>query len=322
MHRTLPCRDCHKAGNFGGLSDQCVACHLNGDFKKELPFAKCMDCHKDEHQGQFAKRQDRGECASCHNLDGWKPSLFDVKAHQKSAYPLEGGHAKLECMQCHIPKGKETVYKLKFALCMDCHKDDHNKQFAGEPYQNHCEKCHTLNGYSPSTFTLVKHKESSFPLTVNDIDPGDAYLTGDALGVRGQPLSYTFNVDDSSPVDSSSTFSFKVNWGDGSPVQTFHGVANLTQIQHIYQAESPPEGYTITLSDRSRARPCRSTRRIAIAIRESRPVSRSSTWRAIQSAVTAPAGTAAAAIAVQQNAATLSRAAWNEGGIPNESSGD
>jgi hypothetical protein len=144
---------------------ECVACHLNGDFKKELPFAKCMDCHKDEHQGQFAKRQDRGECASCHNLDGWKPSLFDVKAHQKSAYPLEGGHAKLECMQCHIPKGKETVYKLKFALCMDCHKDDHNRQFAGEPYQNHCEKCHTLNGYSPSTFTLAKHKESSFPLT-------------------------------------------------------------------------------------------------------------------------------------------------------------
>ena len=27
LHRTLPCYDCHKSGNFGGMSSQCVGCH-------------------------------------------------------------------------------------------------------------------------------------------------------------------------------------------------------------------------------------------------------------------------------------------------------
>jgi len=143
----------------------CLLCHANGDFKKSLVFAKCMDCHKDVHSGQFAKRPDGGECASCHNVDGWKPSLFDVKAHQKSAYALEGRHAALECAKCHIPKGKDTLYKVKFAACTDCHRDQHNRQFAGLPYQNRCEQCHTVKGFAPSTFTLAQHEKIRFQLT-------------------------------------------------------------------------------------------------------------------------------------------------------------
>jgi hypothetical protein len=143
----------------------CLQCHSNGDFKKPLVFAKCMDCHKDAHSGQFAKRADGGECASCHTVDGWTPSLFDVKAHQKSAYPLEGKHAALECAKCHIPKGKDTLYKVKFAACADCHQDQHNRQFAAMPYQNRCDQCHTVKGFVPSTFTLAQHKKLRFQLT-------------------------------------------------------------------------------------------------------------------------------------------------------------
>jgi hypothetical protein len=54
---------------------------------------------------------------------------------------------------------------VKFALCTDCHKDAHQGQFAGLPYQNRCEKCHNLKGYSPSTFTLAMHKQTRFQLT-------------------------------------------------------------------------------------------------------------------------------------------------------------
>jgi hypothetical protein len=68
---------------------ECVACHANGDFKKELLFAKCTDCHKDAHNGQFLKRPDKGECSACHDLSGWKPSKFDLKAHAATKYPLE-----------------------------------------------------------------------------------------------------------------------------------------------------------------------------------------------------------------------------------------
>jgi hypothetical protein len=144
---------------------ECGKCHANGDFKKPMPFEKCTDCHKDAHKGQFAKRADGGQCSSCHNVQGWKPSLFTVKEHASTKYPLQGGHARLECAQCHIPKGEDTLYRVKFDLCTDCHKDRHSRQFAAAPYFNACDRCHNLEGYKPSTFTLAKHKQTRFVLT-------------------------------------------------------------------------------------------------------------------------------------------------------------
>ena len=144
---------------------ECAQCHAGGDFKKPLAFAKCMDCHKDAHMGQFAKRADGGECASCHSVEGFKPATFGLKEHAATAYPLQAKHAEVKCEQCHIPKGRETLFKISFQRCTDCHSDKHDAQFAAAPYFNGCEKCHTLEGYRPSTFTLARHKESQFPLT-------------------------------------------------------------------------------------------------------------------------------------------------------------
>jgi len=144
----------------------CIQCHGSGDFKKPLAFQQCMDCHKpDPHHGQFAQRTDHGECAACHTVDGWKPSTFTVQNHAVTAYPLKGGHATLECSQCHIPKGTDTRFKIAFAHCTDCHPDRHAGQFAAAPYFNACERCHTLDGYRPSTFTLAQHKQTRFVLT-------------------------------------------------------------------------------------------------------------------------------------------------------------
>ncbi len=143
----------------------CVQCHASGDFKKPLAFARCMDCHKpDPHGGQFSKRADGGECASCHTVEGWKPSLFTVKDHASTAYPLKGGHARLQCAQCHTPKGKETLFKMKFERCTDCHSDRHAAQFAGAPYFNACDRCHTVDSYKPSTFSLAQHQQTRFIL--------------------------------------------------------------------------------------------------------------------------------------------------------------
>jgi hypothetical protein len=151
-------------GNHSSVD--CAKCHANGDFKKPVAFQQCMDCHKpDPHNGQFAKRPDKGECASCHNVQGWRPSLFTVQEHAASAYPLKGGHARLGCAQCHIPKGKDTLFKIKFERCTDCHSDQHAGQFAAAPYLNACDRCHTVDGYKPSTFSLAKHKQTKFILT-------------------------------------------------------------------------------------------------------------------------------------------------------------
>ena len=151
-------------GKHAGVD--CAKCHAGGDFKKPIPFAKCADCHKpDPHSGQFAKRADGGECASCHTVDGWKPSTFTNKEHASTQYPLMGGHAKLMCAQCHIPKGKDTQFKIKFAQCTDCHTDQHAGQFEAAPYLNACDRCHTVDAYKPSTFSLARHKQTRFILT-------------------------------------------------------------------------------------------------------------------------------------------------------------
>jgi Cytochrome c7 and related cytochrome c len=143
----------------------CVKCHAEGNFKKPVAFAKCADCHSpDPHNGQFADRKDRGECSACHTVDGWKPSLFDVKAHAATAYALQGKHATVECAKCHIPAGTATRYKIPFAKCLDCHKDAHDGQFAAAPYNGQCEGCHTVKGFHPSTFTIAQHQKSRFAL--------------------------------------------------------------------------------------------------------------------------------------------------------------
>ncbi len=144
----------------------CTKCHAGGDFKKPLTFAQCTDCHKDPHAGQFAKRRDGGRCESCHSVDGWKgQSKFGVAEHRSTGYPLEGKHTEVPCAKCHIPAGAATQYKIKFALCTDCHRDQHEAQFAAAPHNNRCERCHTVAGFRPSTFGLNTHKQARFLLT-------------------------------------------------------------------------------------------------------------------------------------------------------------
>jgi hypothetical protein len=149
---------------------ECVQCHADGDFKRSVPFQKCSACHKpDPHGAQFAKRVGGSECSNCHTVDGFKPSTFGVKEHAKSAYPLEGKHASLQCAQCHVPAGKATVYKMKFQYCTDCHDDEHVGQFALAPHFNRCEQCHNVQKFLPSTFILRSHDKTLFSLTGSHI---------------------------------------------------------------------------------------------------------------------------------------------------------
>lgn len=148
------------------LEVSCSDCHKNGDFKAKIPHNACADCHKpDPHEGQFAKRPDGGRCESCHTLQGWSPSTFTTADHAKTGFPLVSPHAKVKCADCHIPAGKQTKFKIKYALCIDCHKDEHEGQFAADPWRNRCEQCHNGGTFKTSTFTIDKHQKSSFPLT-------------------------------------------------------------------------------------------------------------------------------------------------------------
>ena len=143
----------------------CTACHVGADFKKPLAFDTCAGCHTpDPHKGQFADRPKKGECAECHTVEKWKPSLFGVREHATRKYPLEGKHADVACDKCHLPAGVDTVYKVKFAACADCHKDAHAGQFEGEPYRNRCEGCHIVQDFHRTTFSIAKHRNTRFAL--------------------------------------------------------------------------------------------------------------------------------------------------------------
>ncbi len=144
----------------------CERCHRGADFKTQIAFQACSDCHNpDPHNGQFAQRADKGRCDACHTTEGFKPARFQLAEHNLTDFPLRGKHAVLECAKCHKPAGRATLYKVKFALCTDCHQDAHRGQFAGTLYFNRCEQCHNEDSYRPSTFGMARHQKSSFPLT-------------------------------------------------------------------------------------------------------------------------------------------------------------
>ena len=143
----------------------CEKCHRGADFRTPVAHGSCNACHKDAHSGQFLARADKGECASCHTVEGWKPSTFNLEAHARSAYPLLGRHVQVKCGRCHRPMGQATVYRVKFGMCIDCHQDAHQRQFAGGQYGNLCEKCHTVDHFQPAKFTLARHDKTRFPLS-------------------------------------------------------------------------------------------------------------------------------------------------------------
>jgi hypothetical protein len=182
---TAPCQSCHTTASWTRVAQlqgfdhsktkfpllgkhktvACSDCHTRGDFKTPVAHAKCADCHQDAHRGQFRARADGGECAACHTEDTFKPSTFGVKEHAATKYPLEARHTAVTCDKCHLPKGKDTEFKITATQCKDCHQDVHKGQFAAAPALNRCETCHNLQGFRPAVFALAKHKETRFPLT-------------------------------------------------------------------------------------------------------------------------------------------------------------
>ncbi|MCC7261595.1 MAG: hypothetical protein IT369_03640, partial [Candidatus Latescibacteria bacterium] len=113
-HSRLKCAQCHKERSYLGLS------------------RACLPCHTDQHQGQLS-----AECLTCHTMAAWKPAArFD---HAKSAFPLQGQHAQVECAKCH----QQGKYKgLPFQQCRDCHQDPHRPSLG-----NDCQRCHTVAGW-------------------------------------------------------------------------------------------------------------------------------------------------------------------------------
>jgi hypothetical protein len=147
------CLDCHDGvDRFGSHFDHnafsfqikgkhvglaCDQCHFNarglGDFAVTLQ--DCYSCHqKDEpHEGRHGF-----SCADCHTENGWTPATFD---HNRSNFPLTGGHAGVACERCHTTGQFDGLS----TTCASCHSDPayHAGMFGLD-----CAACHTVNNWA------------------------------------------------------------------------------------------------------------------------------------------------------------------------------
>jgi hypothetical protein len=96
---------------------------------------------------------------------------LDEFDHRKTGYPLEGGHARLKCSQCHNPqsitpaarrgilmKDLKRTYLGLSRDCSSCHKDEHQGQLGAA-----CERCHVVAAWKD--VTRFNHATTKYPLT-------------------------------------------------------------------------------------------------------------------------------------------------------------
>ena len=124
----------------------CVSCHRDTRTYKGIQFASCANCHADPHEPRFA-----APCSSCHTPQAWRTTKVD---HARTAFPLRGRHATVECAKCHLqPATKVTP---RFDTCAACHADPHRSSFKQD-----CSSCHNETSWQTGAFD---HSTTRFPL--------------------------------------------------------------------------------------------------------------------------------------------------------------
>jgi hypothetical protein len=157
----------HNASSFqlqgGHLATPCFACHLK---EKKWSFKnigkRCVDCHKDIHESLMSvKFYPENACEYCHKVEKWSEINFD---HSKTNFELAGAHKKQSCRSCHFIRENESKITQRFtglpASCINCHKDNHNKQFEKEGITD-CKSCHDFENWKTVKFD---HNTARFKL--------------------------------------------------------------------------------------------------------------------------------------------------------------
>lgn len=168
-HKDVPCAKCHPANNDDHFEATAFPKPRAAAFlqMKPVEFKSCESCHDDPHKGTLG-----ANCAGCHSEAGWKiikaEKGQDTSFHDRTKFPLRGGHIGVNCKSCHGPfPGQPARFKgLAFAACTDCHEDGHMGQLRPTPPAKlvACEGCHTVNTFAPARYELEQHQTTKFAL--------------------------------------------------------------------------------------------------------------------------------------------------------------
>lgn len=151
---------------------KCEKCHIADPLTKIVKYRPIVTiscdwagCHNVKERGYIHGAQFKGQkCETCHNEQGWKPTLFKHDAAGYAGFKLDGKHAQTACDKCHKPTGlnEAVLFKpIKYDSCTSaaCHKNPHQEQFEGKK----CEQCHTAKNWKD--LTSFSHKtQARFPL--------------------------------------------------------------------------------------------------------------------------------------------------------------
>lgn len=116
-HAETSCESCHRNNVFAGTPTDCYTCHQQ----------------QDAHNGQFGK-----DCSACHNPSSWDHVDFD---HNRTKFPLTGGHAGVACERCH----SNGQFASLDTTCASCHSDP---VFHAGMFGLDCASCHTVENWA------------------------------------------------------------------------------------------------------------------------------------------------------------------------------
>jgi hypothetical protein len=161
-HASTSCASCHNADAAQGLGGIRLTFAADTE-SRAFPLPEhetCLSCHQDRHQGVFADAPSGPDCRACHGQRAWTPSAFDAARHDReTSFPLDGSHAAVACVDCHVPDGSDPSFHVAGTGCAACHQDNdpHGGQFEGRS----CDTCHTTNAFALPRFD---HDRTRFPL--------------------------------------------------------------------------------------------------------------------------------------------------------------
>jgi hypothetical protein len=181
----------------------CTKCHEHGDQAMD---ERCLDCHGGIRRlvtegAGFHGRGGRKNCSGCHpdhagrdfDLIEWEDGSEAAFRHQRTGWPLTGGHATLKCAKCHIPEFQQDAYlkdeppgdraRTWLGLstdCFSCHEDRHKGELG-----NDCARCHGTLKFKP--VARLDHSKSNYPLTGkhSDVACNKCHLVPDRVFMDG-----------------------------------------------------------------------------------------------------------------------------------------